>query len=60
MAVILIVDDEPINREFLAACLEGPDHQLWEAASGEQALTIATMGRAIRASTGMLMARRAA
>lgn len=38
MAIILIVDDEPLNRELLHAYLEGNDHDLIDCASGEEAL----------------------
>jgi signal transduction histidine kinase len=38
MARILIVDDEPLNRELLHGCLEGSGHELIDAASGEAAL----------------------
>jgi K+-sensing histidine kinase KdpD len=41
VAKILIVDDEPINRELLYAYLEGSGHELFEAAAGEQALALA-------------------
>src|SRR4051812_17816381 len=38
---ILIVDDEPLNRELLHAFLEDLGHELIDAASGEEALEIA-------------------
>src|SRR5450755_2407392 len=38
MATILIVDDHPINRKFLAALLGKGDHRLLEAADGAEAL----------------------
>jgi two-component system sensor histidine kinase/response regulator len=38
MAIILIVDDEPLNRELLHAYLESSEHTLIDAASGEDAL----------------------
>jgi two-component system, sensor histidine kinase and response regulator len=41
VAKILIVDDEPINRELLHAYLDGSGHALFEAATGEQALALA-------------------
>lgn len=41
MATILIVDDEPINRELLHAYLDGLGHELHDAASGEEALELA-------------------
>src|SRR5438445_5812976 len=40
MAKILIVDDEPVNRELLHAYLDGSDHELIDAASGEMALVL--------------------
>jgi signal transduction histidine kinase len=41
MATLLIVDDEPLNRELLHAYLEGLDHRLVDAASGQEALDVA-------------------
>jgi two-component system, sensor histidine kinase and response regulator len=41
MAKILIVDDEPLNRELLHAYLEGAGHELYDADSGESALLLA-------------------
>ncbi|MDB4969446.1 MAG: hypothetical protein JWN44_5135 [Myxococcales bacterium] len=41
MANILIVDDEAVNRELLHAYLDGADHTLYDAASGEAALALA-------------------
>ncbi len=41
MARILIVDDQPMNRELIHAYLEGSDHILADAASGDQALALA-------------------
>jgi CheY-like chemotaxis protein len=38
MPRILIVDDDPINRELLHAYLEGEDHELLDADAGEEAL----------------------
>ena len=38
MARILIVDDEPQNRELLVALLDGEGHELAEAGTGESAL----------------------
>src|SRR5581483_4626632 len=38
MARILVVDDERKNRELIQAYLEGGEHELYEAASGEEAL----------------------
>ena len=40
MATVLIVDDDPVNRELLHAYLEGLGHQLVDASSGEQALEL--------------------
>ncbi len=39
MARILIVDDEPLNRELLHAFFEDEGHELVEAQTGEEALT---------------------
>lgn len=41
MAKILIVDDRPVNREFLAALLGYAGHTVLEAADGAEALAIA-------------------
>jgi signal transduction histidine kinase len=41
MAKLLIVDDEPVNRELLHAYLEGYEHELADAESGERALVVA-------------------
>jgi signal transduction histidine kinase len=40
MAKILIVDDEPLNRELLHAYLEGAGHELHDADTGEAALRL--------------------
>lgn len=40
MSRILIVDDDPVNRELLGAYLDGGGHQLYEADSGEGALAL--------------------
>ena len=40
MATILIVDDQPTNRELLLTLLGYGDHRLLEAADGSEALTI--------------------
>jgi two-component system sensor histidine kinase/response regulator len=45
MATLLIVDDEPLNRELLHAYLDGLDHQVVDAASGEEALAVAAKAR---------------
>ena len=42
MAHILVVDDEPLNRELIRAYLEGADHSIAEADSGEGALAWAS------------------
>src|SRR5689334_4903365 len=42
MAKILVVDDEAVNRELIAAYLEGSGHELIEASSGDEALAIAS------------------
>jgi len=45
MARILVIDDEPLNRELVGACLDGGGHELIYAASGQEALdTIDTIG----------------
>ncbi len=41
MARILIVDDEPLNRELLRAFFEGSGHELDDAATGEKGLDLA-------------------
>ena len=41
MATILIVDDEPANRQLLAAVLRSRAHDLLEAASAEEGLRLA-------------------
>lgn len=41
MACILIVDDEPLNRELLKACFQGAGHELVEAGGGVEALELA-------------------
>jgi CheY-like chemotaxis protein len=38
MAKILVVDDRPLNREFLVSLLEYSRHELLEASNGEEAL----------------------
>jgi CheY-like chemotaxis protein len=40
MAKILIVDDRPLNREFLTSLLKYSSHHLLEAANGKEALAI--------------------
>jgi two-component system sensor histidine kinase/response regulator len=40
MNKILIVDDDPVNRELLCAFLDGSGYQLFEADSGEGALAL--------------------
>src|SRR5690242_19113398 len=45
MARILVVDDEPLNRELVDAYLNGSGHELIYSASGQAALrTIETVG----------------
>lgn len=41
MGTILIVDDEPVNRELLLAYLDGTGHRVVEAGSAEVALSMA-------------------
>jgi signal transduction histidine kinase len=41
MATLLIVDDDPVNRELLHAYLDGSGHELVDAGSGERALAVA-------------------
>jgi CheY-like chemotaxis protein len=41
MATILIVDDSPANRDFLATLLEYDGHRLLQAGDGIEALTLA-------------------
>ncbi|MFN3479793.1 MAG: sigma-54-dependent transcriptional regulator [Thermodesulfovibrionales bacterium] len=43
MAVILVVDDEPLQRNILKAILEGEGHETYTASSGEEALKLATI-----------------
>jgi PAS domain S-box-containing protein len=45
MATILVVDDRPIDREFLAMLLGHGGHVVLAAADGEQGLSIARSGR---------------
>ena len=45
MATILIVDDRPINRDFLVTLLGYRGHRLLEAADGAEALEVARAGR---------------
>src|SRR5918912_3656471 len=45
MATILIVDDRPANREFLAALLGYGGHRLLEAADGAEGLAVARAER---------------
>jgi putative two-component system response regulator len=41
MATILVVDDQPINRKFLATLLGRAGHRLLEASNGAEALAVA-------------------
>jgi signal transduction histidine kinase len=41
MARILVVDDEPLNRQLLRACLTGGGHAIVEARDGAEALALA-------------------
>jgi CheY-like chemotaxis protein len=41
VATILIVDDEPVNRQLLTTVLRARSHELLEAASGEEGLRLA-------------------
>jgi PAS domain S-box-containing protein len=41
LAVILVVDDHPVNRDFLATLLGCPGHTVLEASDGAKALVIA-------------------
>ncbi|MDB4969035.1 MAG: hypothetical protein JWN44_4724 [Myxococcales bacterium] len=41
MARILVVDDQALNRELIRAFLDGSDHELVDAGSGEEALAAA-------------------
>ncbi len=43
MAKILIVDDEPLNRELVHAYLEGSGHEVLDAASAEAAVELARL-----------------
>src|SRR3982074_3120693 len=45
MALILIVDDRPSNREFLVALLGYSGHRLIEAADGAEALALVRQDR---------------
>ncbi len=45
MAKILIVDDRPVNREFLVTLLGYQDHHLLEASDGAEALEVARAER---------------
>ncbi len=41
MATVLVVDDRPINREFLRTLLSYANHRILEAGDGEEALNVA-------------------
>lgn len=55
VAKILIVDDRPINREFLVTLLGYEAHQLMEASDGAEALEIARAERPDLVITDILM-----
>lgn len=57
MATILVVDDRPINRQFLVTLLGYAGHRLLEAADGTQALDIARNERPDLVITDILMPR---
>ena len=40
MAVILVVDDEPLQRDILKTILSEEGHETYTASSGEEALKI--------------------
>ncbi len=55
MAKILVVDDRPINRQFLVTLLGYSGHQLLEAADGKEALATARASRPDLVITDILM-----
>jgi diguanylate cyclase (GGDEF)-like protein len=55
MATILIVDDRPINREFLLALLGYAGHRLLEAADGDEALKLVRAERPDLVLTDIMM-----
>ena len=57
MATILIVDDNPTNREFLVTLLGYDGHHLIEASNGEEALNTAFAQRPDLIISDILMPR---
>jgi PAS domain S-box-containing protein len=57
MATILVVDDRPVDREFLAMLLRHGGHAVLEAADGEQALQVARSGQPDLVIADILMPR---
>lgn len=55
MATILIVDDHPINRQFLMTLLSYKGHRLVEAADGDEGLAVAGVERPDLVITDILM-----
>ena len=55
MSTILIVDDQPVNREFLMALLSNGGHRLLEAADGAEALRLLRAERPDLVITDILM-----
>ncbi|MHB2020398.1 MAG: response regulator [Candidatus Xenobia bacterium] len=55
MSTILVVDDHTINRQFLTTLLGYQGHRLWEASSGEEALTLTRTERPDLAIIDLLM-----
>src|SRR5512135_2911994 len=42
MPVVLVVDDEPLQRDILKTILEGEGYETYAASSGEEALKVVT------------------
>jgi PAS domain S-box-containing protein len=57
MATILVVDDRPVDREFMMMLLSHGGHIVLEAADGEQALEVARSGRPDLVIADILMPR---
>jgi signal transduction histidine kinase len=55
MAIILVVDDRPTNRQFLVTLLGYQGHQLLEAADGAEALALVRAERPALVITDILM-----